>query len=429
MRQLMIQAPQGKGARVLDIAALYNPSNISRLEARRDEQGWELIILYVSNDQVGPLIEDLGVLDDLHITLQPTGVLPMSPPASRVPEQIRDVSPRSPMEVWLNGLQSIGSWKGFMGYALAAAIVVWVALFTNTIFLLVAAMLIAPFAGPAMNAALATAAGDKTLLGRSLLRYFVSLAFLILATAALSVILQQKTPTTTMVSISQLSSVAVLLPLIAGAAGALNLVQAENSSLVSGTAVGLLIAASLAPPAGVIGMAAALGRWDMAFNGAFTLLLQLLGINLAGSLVFRAYGVSPSGSRYQRGTSLVFYLSLAITTVCLALLLAYQFSSSPALQRSTRAQRAVEVVQQVIEENDAARLVETNMRFTRPSHLSQETLLGVIYVQRSEDTALSDEEISASLVEAIQQRLLAEGFDVAPVLDITVFEPPPTPEP
>ncbi|MFW5942384.1 MAG: DUF389 domain-containing protein [Chloroflexota bacterium] len=429
MRQLMIQAPQGTGREVLDLAAQYGPKNVARLETRRDDQVWELIILHLSNNQIGPFIDDLDALDDLHITLQPAGVFPMSPPDSQVSTQIRDVSPRSPMEVWFNGLQSIGSWKGFLGYALAAAIVVWVALFTNTIFLLVAAMLIAPFAGPAMNAALATAAGDQTLLGRSLLRYFVSLAFVILATAALSFILQQQTPTSTMVSISQLSSVAVFLPLIAGAAGALNLVQADNSSLVSGTAVGLLIAASLAPPAGVVGMAAALGRWNIAFNGAFTLLLQLLGINLAGSLVFRAYGVRPSGSRYQRGKSRVFYLSLAITAVCLALLLAYQFSSSPALQRSTRAQRAVEVVQQVVDESDAAELVETNMRFTRPSRLSQETLLGVIYVQRREDSERSSEEIRATLIDAIQQQLLAEGFNVAPVLDVTVLQPPPAPDP
>lgn len=429
MRQLMIQAPQGKGREVLDLAAQYEPKNVARLETRRDGQVWELIVLHLSNNQIGPLIDDLDPLDDLHITLQPAGVFPMSPPDSQVPTQIRDVSPRSPMEVWLNGLQSIGSWKGFLGYALAAAIVVWVALYTNSIFLLVAAMLIAPFAGPAMNAALATAAGDQTLLGRSLLRYFVSLAFVILATAALSFILQQQTPTSTMVSISQLSSVAVFLPLIAGAAGALNLVQADNSSLVSGTAVGLLIAASLAPPAGVVGMAAALGRWNMAFNGAFTLLLQLVGINLAGALVFRAYGVRPSGSRYQRGQSVVFYLSMGVTAVCLALLLAYQFSSSPALQRSTRAQRAVEVVQQVVDESDAAELVETNMRFTRPSRLSQETLLGVIYVQRREDSDRSSEEIRTTLTDAIQQRLLAEGFNVAPVLDVTVLEPPPAPDP
>lgn len=51
---------------------------------------------------------------------------------------------------------------------------------------------------------------------------------------------------------SQISIAAVLLPLAAGAAGALNLFQSERSSLVSGAATGMLVAASLAPPAGII---------------------------------------------------------------------------------------------------------------------------------------------------------------------------------
>ncbi|MGH2416529.1 MAG: DUF389 domain-containing protein, partial [Microcystaceae cyanobacterium] len=42
--------------------------------------------------------------------------------------------------------------------------------------LLVAAMLIAPFAGPAMNTAIATAWGDRKLLWRSILRYFAALS-------------------------------------------------------------------------------------------------------------------------------------------------------------------------------------------------------------------------------------------------------------
>ncbi len=150
------------------------------------------------------------------------------------------------------GLQSVGSWKGFLGYAAAAGVVVWIGLYTNTSYLLVAAMLIAPFAGPAMNLAIATARGDITLLKRSLIRYFSALLVTILVALALSLILRQEIPTNQMVQTSELSSVALLLPLAAGAAGALNLVQSQRSSLVSGASVGMLVAASLAPPAGLV---------------------------------------------------------------------------------------------------------------------------------------------------------------------------------
>lgn len=148
-------------------------------------------------------------------------------------------------------------------------------------------MLIAPFAGPAMNVAIATSRGDAKLLKRTLLRYFVALAVTIVVAGVL-IILRQEVVTSTMSDTSKISAVAVLLPLVAGAAGAVNLVQSKRSSLVSGAAVGMLVAASLSPPAGLIGMASAMGRWDLAINGVFVLLLQLVGINLSASLVFRS---------------------------------------------------------------------------------------------------------------------------------------------
>ena len=127
----------------------------------------------------------------------------------------------------------MGSWTGFLGYATAAGVVAWIGLFTNTVYLLTAAMLIAPYAGPAMNAAIATARGDAGLLQRNLLRYLASLALTITVAGVLSLLSRQQVATEQMVQVSQLSSTSVLLPLVAGAAGALNLVQSERNSLVS----------------------------------------------------------------------------------------------------------------------------------------------------------------------------------------------------
>jgi uncharacterized membrane protein len=353
----------------------------------------------------------------------------MGPPIRKVPQAIRHVTPRSPIEIWLNGLQSIGSWKGFLGYAVAASVVVWIGMFTNTIYLLVAAMLIAPFAGPAMNTALASASGDRTLLQRNLLRYFVSLLVTIGVTAAISWIFGQSTASTTMVDVSELSSVAVLLPLTAGAAGALNLAQAESSSLVAGTAVGLLIAAALAPPAGLIGMALAIQRWGLAMNGVFTLLLQLFAINLAGALVFRLYGVRPQGARYERGRLLIFYVSVALSAAALIGMVTWQFANPPSLQRSTRAQEAVGVVQQTIADNPLAEAVEVNMRFTRPRETAEETLLGVIYVHRVAGVDAPAEQLRRVLTNDIQRELLRQGYRVTPLLDVTVLDAPSVPPP
>lgn len=423
MRQLMIQVPRGEGKAVIDIAKSHNGSNLARFEGNADEP-IDVVMVHVSNREVGKVIEELQGLPNVHITLIPTGVMALQPPASEAPQQVVDVEERSPIEILLSGLQSVGSWQGFLGYAALAGFVVWIGLYTNTSYLLVAAMLIAPFAGPAMNTAIATAWGDRSLLGRSILRYFAALAVTIFTTWLLSLILRQEIPTSLMLDNSQVSAVAVILPLAAGAAGALNLVQSERSSLVSGAATGMLVAASLAPPAGIIGMSGAIGRWDMVISGVFLLFLQLCGINLSATLLFRIFGLSAQGTRYQRGKKQVFFFALVVTAIALAGLLTWQFINSPNLQRSSLAQRANAQVQKTVEQVGLAKLVESNVRFTRANIEGQDTLLCVIYVQRQPQVTLSSTEISDRLTQAIQTQLLQQDFNVTPLVDVNVLETP-----
>jgi uncharacterized hydrophobic protein (TIGR00271 family) len=401
--------------------------NLVHFEASGSEKPLDVVIVHVPNPKVEELLGELESLPELHVTLIPRGVIALEPPASEAPQQVKNVEARSPIEIFLAGLQSVGSWKGFLGYAVAGGVVVWIGLFTNSSYLLVAAMLIAPFAGPAMNTAIATARGDRHLLQRTLLRYFAALATTILVTWALSLILQQEVVTSSMSATSNVSAVAVLLPLIAGAAGALNLVQSERSSLVSGAAVGMLVAASLAPPAGVVGMAIAMGRWDMAVNGLFVLLLQLVGINLSASIVFRIYGMSARGARYDRGKKLVFPAILAVTILLLAGLLTWQFSSSPELQRSSRSQRATAELQKVVKNSNLVELVEADVRFPNSNIKGQNTLLGTVYVQRKAGVTESDQQIRDRLTKDIQTNLLEQGFNATPLVDVSVLEAPTIP--
>ncbi|MCC5604585.1 DUF389 domain-containing protein [Nostoc favosum] len=423
MRQLIIQVPRGNGKAVIDIAKSHNGINLARFEGNAEEP-IDVVIIHLSNREVGKVLEKLQDLPKVQITLIPTGVMTLQPPASEAPQQVVDVEERSPIEIFLSGLQSVGSWRGFLAYAALAGFVVWIGLYTNTAYLLVAAMLIAPFAGPAMNTAIAPCSSDRKLLGRSIFRYFAALAVTIATTWLLSLILRQEIPTSLMVESSQVSAVAVILPLAAGAAGALNLVQSERSSLVSGAATGMLVAASLAPPAGIVGMASAIGRWDMVISELFLLFLQLCGINFSASLLFRIFGLSAQGTRYQRGKKRVFGIALMITVIALALLLTWQFSHSPNLQRSSLAQRANAQVQKTVEQVGLAKLVESNVRFTRSNIEGQDTLLSVVYVQRQPGITASSEEIRDRLTQSIQTQLLKQDFNVTSLVDVKVLETP-----
>jgi uncharacterized hydrophobic protein (TIGR00271 family) len=422
MRQLWISVPAGKGNRVVDLAKRHQGVNLLSFQAQDQDRDLDVVVLHVSNNNVGSIFEEMKSFDDANIILHPQDVYPFSKPENDVDDQITNVTHRSPLEVWLNGIQSVGSWTGFLGYAVAASVIVWVGMFTNTIFLLVGAMMVAPFAGPAMNFAMATASGDVSLMKRNLIRYFLSLSITILVALLLSLVFQQRGITNTMVDTSQISFVAVLLPLVAGAIGAHNLSQAGNNSFVPGAAVGILVAASLAPPAGLIGMAVAIGRWDLAQNGAFLLLMQLFGINLAGALVFSFYGQKPGSVVIREPKSKARWISIAASALLLAGMLAWQFSSTPALQRSSRAQRIGSVVQQFIRDHPLVDLVEVNIRFPLPRIEQQDTLLGTVFVERKPGVDLPQAQLEEQLTLEIQRAILDQGFQVTPLISVTVLD-------
>lgn len=425
MRQILAEVPRGNGEQALSLARRHHGVNLLRLEGDGPDGARDLVLIHISNSRVEALLRDLQELPQLRVTLLPQGVLALSPPPEEVDRQVTDVEPRSPLEIFLSGLQSVGSWKSFLFYAAIAGMVVFLGLFTGRELLLVGAVLIAPFAGPAMNTALAAARGNGPMLGRSLGRYFASLAVAVTAAAALSLLLGQESASAEMIGLSQISVTAVLVPLLAGAVGALTLVQSDRNSLLSGAATGVMVTASLGPPAGILGMAAVLGDGEMIRSAVFLLLLQIAGIQLSGSIVFRLYGVSAEGVRSTRGRKWIFPAALATSLGALALLLTWQLHDPPELQRSSRAQRAVAEVRAAVQESGLGRVIEADVRFAKSEGPGPPPLLAEVYVQRGAGVSGSAEEVRQQLARAIQDRLLQKGFRVTPLPAVSVVDPPP----
>jgi uncharacterized hydrophobic protein (TIGR00341 family) len=424
MRHLDVLVPPGKGKDVLEIAGKHGGINLSCSRATTPEGDRDHVEVNLPNIKLEGFIGEVDRIHDMRLTLMPGGVIPMHPPGKKIAEQAVQVTDLSPIEVYLSGLQSIGSWTGFLGYAVTAGVIAWTGMFTNSIYLLIAAMLIAPFAGPAMNAAIGTARGDLCLLGHSIVRYVISLLVAVIVAAFLSFAFGQIIETNTMISISKLSSASILLPLAAGAAGAFNLISSERNSLVSGAAVGLMVSVSLAPPAAMIGMAMVIGRWDLVDNGLFSLLITIFGINLGSMLIFRWHGLTPRGARYPRGKRWVFYVAAALTIIALLGLLTWQFYSTPGLQRSTREERANMVINKAVEESGLARFVEANVRFTEPGRIGGNVLLANVYVEKNASISMSTSEVRQQLTGQIDDKLLSEGFNLTPLIDVTVLERP-----
>ena len=182
MRRLTIKVREGNGEGVAEKAREFGGKNIHCVNSKTGD----VVTIHLNNNQVSEFIDSLSKHDNIEIDLIPHGVITLYPPEDEAPDQVRDVTFRSPLEIFLGGMQSVGSKFGLIGYALAGGVIVWVGLYTGSVFLLVAAMLVAPFAGPAMNAAIAAAAGKKKLLLSSLLRYFLAIGIAIAVTFLLS---------------------------------------------------------------------------------------------------------------------------------------------------------------------------------------------------------------------------------------------------
>lgn len=365
MRQLALTVDPNQTEAVINSAKQHEIKLFAQVDAHEGGEPRQMLIFEAPNAKIEGFISTIEQHDGLRAIFAPQGIISLRPPASEPEDQMIDIQPRSPLEVFLGGLQSIGSWPSFLSYAVIGGVIVWIGLFTESVFLLVAAMLIAPFAGPAMTLAIATARGDRKLLTKSLVRYCAALLASISTAYLLSVVFDQQIATALMIETSMRSTVSFLLPLAAGVAGALNLVQSERSNLVSGAATGMLVAAALAPPAGLVGMGLALGEMDMVVSSLWALAIQIVGINLAGFVVFRIYGLGTHGARYPRGDRTISHASLAISILALGILLAVQFWQTPQFQQSSLAQRISASVQQELVRAPNVRPVIIESQFTR----------------------------------------------------------------
>ena len=354
MRQITLESPSDSGEEVRDAIEKHGGTNT--VEFCGSESHAYMTIL--PNDRLNNLLNDLSHINELRVSIESGGAIALYPPQNEKPEKAIDVAPRSSLEIYLNGIQSVGSKFGLVGYSISAAIIVWIGFYANIVHLLVAGMLVAPFAGPAMNSALATAAGRQTLLIKSIGRYGLAIGSGVLATLIMSFFFPIQEPTSLMVEMGQVSAFTILLPLVAGFAGGINVCQSQQDSLVSGAAVGILVAASLAPPVGLLGIGIEMGNIHLIRSSAFRVILQLLGIHFTATLVFFLYGkVRPNGVRFLNGNVKMRNVVTLFVLSALAGMMFWQFSESPNLARVTVKSKIYEEAAATVEAIDGNSLL------------------------------------------------------------------------
>lgn len=423
MRQLLVHTPAGRGREVLEVAERHGAVNCATYSAEDREAPVDVTVVHVPTPALGRLVDALHGVPDLRVSFSPENTLALRPPFEQAEQQAMESGTRSPFETLLDSVSSISSLWGFMAYTLLASVLVWVGLLTNTSYLLVAAMLVAPFAGPAVNGALGAAHGDLRLLGRGIGRFAGGLGVMIVTCAVLSLLAGQKIETTLMGDVSRVPAVAVLLPLVGGCAAAVHLILSQRASLVTGAAVGTLVAAALAPSAGAAGMALSIGMWGMAGDAMFELTLQLAGLLLSSAVVFRLGNrLGPSATRAAKGRTGVYPVAVGLTAVATLGLLGVR-ASADGLVADHDVQRARHIVQQTIVDTPGVTYVDADIRLAEHGPAGRRTLLGEVYA--ATNTNQDTEALANELTDELQTALTDNHSPkLMPLIDVSVLAKP-----
>jgi uncharacterized hydrophobic protein (TIGR00341 family) len=172
-----------------------------------------------------------------------------------------------------------------------AAMVALAGLFLNNVAVVIGAMLLSPLLGPINAFAVNTSLGRLRKLTRSQLSILLLLAFIIVLSAVTTFTASQVVPLSITDQIalrSQASLIDVGIAFVLGLAGGLALFIAIPEILV-----GVAVAVALLPPAAVTGIGLALSDTALFVGALLLTLVNLIGLQLGGTLMLRAKGVSP----------------------------------------------------------------------------------------------------------------------------------------
>lgn len=422
MRQIVITISEDNAIRIEEVAQQHAGVKMAKIKG---EEGLTYIYIF-ENNALGTFLSEVQSLEKIKVSFYPQGVIHFKGPLKETGKQVKNVKEKSPVEIFVSGWQSVGSWKSFIGYSFIAGVITWVGLYTNTIFLLIGGMLIAPYAGAALTSSIGSAAGDLRLLKEGVLRYFIALAIGFAVSLLLTLSFRIGAYSSLMSEISQVPSIALFLPVMAGLAGAIGLVNPERNSLISGAAFGLLISASLAPQTSMLGIAVATGKINGIKSASFILLLQLIGIHLASSLVFRLYGsVSPRRIPLVNGTPKAFISSVALALALGAGMIYWQFSTKPDLQEATIQTQIHTIIKDAAEELPQVDLAEANVSFTETKEKTINPVLCEIYIIKVAAyynpyayTEYTDKLIQLRLKERIKEKIKEKNLNVTPIFKI-----------
>ncbi len=169
-----------------------------------------------------------------------------------------------------------------------SAIVAAIGLMTDSVAVIVGAMVLAPLLGPNIALALATTLADLKLGRKAIAMTGAGLAAALLVTLPIGFYFEVDPEATEIAARSSAGLGDIVLALASGAAGALAFTSGAPGSLI-----GVMVAVALLPPLSVFALLLGAGHIAEAIGAANLLAINVVCVNLAAVSTFRIQGVVP----------------------------------------------------------------------------------------------------------------------------------------
>lgn len=218
--------------------------------------------------------------------------------------------------------------RTFIAMTVLSSIVAMVGLLHDDVAVIIGAMVIAPLLGPNVALALANTLADTKLLRQALSTNVVGVTIALVLSIPVGALVDVPVigavagapELTELAARTRVAPAGVLLALASGAAGTL-----AFTTGLSATLIGVMVAVALLPPLVTFGMLLGDGQFDAALRALQIVVLNVIGVNLAGVATFWWQGVRPrewwTESRARRSVriSSMIWIALLATLVWLLL--------------------------------------------------------------------------------------------------------------
>lgn len=296
MRLLEILVPDSLSDDFETTVKEFTVVSMSRLEV---DHGRTLFRLLALTDQTEPILDALqkrfsttegfraSVLS-VETSVPRTKEGDEPPPVRRPAEKKSRVARISREEIYSAAQESAAPSVLYVSLAILAAMVAAAGFLEDNGAMIIGAMVLAPLLGSNVALSLGTTLGDTKLARKALLTLGIGVILSVGVGAVIGFAVGVNPSAHEMALRTRVGFGDVIVALAAGVAGTL-----AFTTRISGILVGVMVAVALLPPLVAFGMLIGSGHFDTARGALYLVLVNLIGINLAGTITFLAQGVHP----------------------------------------------------------------------------------------------------------------------------------------